>query len=199
MKNWLPSPLVLVLLSALVLSTGCSARSPAASRVVRGIPLAPNISCSTPDCTSYSVQPMVRMRSRYGTSCMGNTPPGTTPNPRPAPQSYLASDIGKPGFPKLRPDEARLVARIRRYIRSGDLRIAWLDRATTPNNFIVFDANDGPCEVQAGGYSVLNGGCNELYQPGENPYSTHAGSGCYPVKRPWMDRQLRGDRGRMPS
>lgn len=99
------------------------------------------------------------------------------------PQSYLAKDIGKPGFPALKSEEASMVRRIERYVHSKTLRIAWVDAG---REFIVFDASDGPCETWAAGYSVLNGGCNELYEPGENPYHTHAGSGCYPDHRPWM-------------
>jgi hypothetical protein len=116
---------------------------------------------------------------------MGNVPPGTTPNPEPPPQSYSVAFVGKPGFPVLRQDELATLRRIRAYVRSKTLRIAWVG-GPSRREFIVFDATDGPCEVWAAGYSVLNGGCNEFYQPGENPYWTHAGSGCYPTSRPWM-------------
>jgi hypothetical protein len=129
------------------------------------------------------VQPYVVTRSRYGIGCLGNVPPGTAPSTKPPPQSYLVKDTDKPGFPALKPSEASMVRRIVRYVHSSTLRIAWVN---DEREFIVFDANDGPCEVWAGGYSVLNGDCNEFYQPGENPYHTHAGTGCYPVKRPWM-------------
>jgi hypothetical protein len=118
---------------------------------------------------------------------MGNTPPGTIPNSAPAPESYLVSDIGKAGMAALTAHELRLVRRISRYVPSKTLRFAWVDRDITGHDFIVFDATDGPCEVWSAGYAVLNGDCNEFYQPGENPYGTHAGSGCYPEKRPWMD------------
>ena len=59
--------------------------------------------------------------------------------------------------------------------------------------FIVFDATDGACEVWAPGYKVLNGGCNEFYEPGENPYYTHPAPECFPedVNPPWMTARPR--------
>ena len=117
---------------------------------------------------------------------MGNVPPGTTPRPDLPPQSYRIEDIGKASVPQLTPDELHTVAAIARYTRDRHLRFAWLEYATTPRHFIVFDATDGPCEVWAGGYQVLNGACNEFYQPGENPYGTHAVPDCWGPPRPWM-------------
>jgi hypothetical protein len=121
---------------------------------------------------------------------MGNVPPGTKLDSEPPPQSYAVADIGKPGFPRLARDEATMVRRIQHYVRSSHLRIAWVGGGRFGSEFIVFDATDGPCEVWAAGYAVLNGGCNEFYEPGENPYHTHAGSGCYPgdAHRPWLER-----------
>ena len=103
--------------------------------------------------------------------------------------SYLVSDIGKPGMPRLSVSERAMIERVRRYVHSRTLRFAWVDHSTTMGEPIVFDAYDGPCEVWAGGYQVLNGFCNEYYEPGENPYSTHAApGGCYRAPpRPWMD------------
>jgi hypothetical protein len=154
-------------------------------RTVRGVPLAPNVRCGDPRCSTFNVYPYVRTRSHYGIGCMGDVPPGTTPNPKPPPQSYSAADIGKRGFPMLTEDEAATVKRIERYIHSKTLRIAWVSGGS---EFIVFDATDGPCEVWALGYKVLNGGCNEFYQPGENPYDTHPAPDCFPrdMHRPWM-------------
>ena len=74
----------------------------------------------------------------------------------------------------LRPSERRIIIRIRHFAKSSFLRIAWDDNASTPNNFVVFDAIDGPCEVSRPGYGVLNDGCAEFYEPGENPYIFHA-------------------------
>lgn len=156
-------------------------------RTVKGVRLAPNVECADPGCTTYKVSPYVRTRSRYGIGCMGNVPPGSTPNPFPPPQSYSVGDIGKPGFPRLASDEFAMVRRIEHYVHSRTLRVAWVG-STTTNGLIVFDATDGPCEVWAGGYKVLNGGCNEFYEPGENPYFTHTVPECYSrdAHPPWI-------------
>ena len=158
-------------------------------RTYNGVPLAPNVRCPQSDCHhGFQVFPYARTRSRYGIGCMGDVPPGTTPDPEPPPQSYLVRDIGKAGVPELTQGERAMVVRIQRYIHSKTLRIAWVDHATTHQGFIVFDATDGPCEVWAAGYKVLNGSCNEFYQPGENPYTTHAVPDCFPQDEnpPWM-------------
>jgi hypothetical protein len=81
--------------------------------------------------------------------------------------------------------EAALVKRVTHDVESDTLRIAWVDWATTPKGFIIFDASDGPCTT-GHPYSVLNGSCNEIYEPGENPYETKAAPDCFPTKRPWL-------------
>lgn len=174
-------------LALVVLMSAC-AREPA-KQLARGVPLSPSISCGDAACSSYSVRPFVRTHSRYGIGCLGNVPPGETPNPRPPPESYRAADIGKPGFPTLTADEAALVTRVRRHVRSSALRIAWVDGGQPPGGkeFIIFNAVEGPCNAAAGGDAVLNGACNEFYEPGENPYFTMAAPGCMqPIRRPWM-------------
>ena len=87
----------------------------------------------------------------------------------PRPQSYSVTDVGKPGFPKLTRGEAGEVQAIRRYADSDTLRLAWVNHG---NEFIVFDATEGPCSDFAPGYAVLNVKCpgHEYYQPGEDPY-----------------------------
>lgn len=168
---------------------GAQALKPQDTRVIKGISLQAHVHCGTLDCGAYDVQPFVRTRSRFGTGCFGNVPPGTTPNPRPPPESYLVKDVGKPGFPALKPDEIAVFRRVQRYVRSPNLRIAWVDGEEPSSRFIVFDAVQGPCLVAASGYRVLNGACNERYQPGENPYYTTAGTyvDCYrQTPRPWM-------------
>lgn len=164
-------------------STGSGVRS------FNGVPLAPNITCADARCSSYNTWPYVRTRSRYGIGCMGNVSPGSVMSPKPPPESYAVGDIAKPNFPKLSASEAGTVARIGRYVHSKALRIAWVSHTHAgEGGFIVFDALDGPCEVWAPGYPVLNGTCNEFYQPGENPYDTHGSTGCLPpnAHRPWM-------------
>lgn len=178
---------------AVLFGVACSYRHNATVRVApNGVPLAQNITCATPDCSAYNVSPYVRTRSRYGIGCLGNVPPGTIADPRPPPQSYNVSDIGKRGFPALKAREATLIKRIHHYVRSATLRIAWVDDATTPRGFIVFNAVHGPC-YPAPWYEVLNGTCNEIYEPGENPYFTVAAPYCVPIeKRPWLRRNVNG-------
>ncbi len=177
--------------AGLVLAAACSRSASAGADVqsFKGVPLAPNVTCFDAQCSSYNVRPYVRTHSRYGIGCMGNVPPGTEIKTKLPPESYAAADVGKPGFPALTRDEAGMLARIQQYVHSKTLRIAWVGRRSEGERaFIVFDASDGPCEVWAAGYPVLNGTCNEAYQPGENPYTTHGTPGCYPPNdhRPWM-------------
>jgi len=146
------------------------------TRTFHGVPLAPNIRCNDAQCTSYNVVPYVRTRSQYGVGCLGNVPPGTTPKPELPPQSYSAAFVGKPGFPKLTPHELATLHRIQHHVHSKTLRIAWLG-SPPAGEFIIFDATDGPCEIQAAGYQILNGARNEFYTPGENPYGTYAAPG----------------------
>jgi hypothetical protein len=182
---------VLAATCAAALSMTACSHSPAQMRTFAGVPLMPNITCNDAACRSYKEEPYVLTRSRYGIGCLGNVPPGTTPRSKPPPQSYRVNDIGKTGFPALKRSEASMVRRIVRYVHSNTLRIAWV---SDPREFIVFDAKDGPCETWAPGYVVLNAdSCNEYYEPGENPYETHAGPGCsFGVKRPWIVAARRG-------
>lgn len=168
---------------AAAVTTACaSSRGESSPRTFAGVPLAPNVHCADSACRSYNVDPYVLTRSRYGVGCLGNVPPGTTPRSDPPPQSYPASAVGKPGFPALAPSERSMLRRIQRYVHSKTLRLAWVGN----HEFIVFDALDGPCEVSAPGYTVLNGTCNEVYEPGENPYDTHGVPGCFFTPPPWM-------------
>jgi hypothetical protein len=100
-------------------------------------------------------------------------------DPEPPPESYAVNDISEPGFPRLTPSEATLVRRIRRYVQSPTLRIAWLPPHGYRKRpeFVVFDAVDGPCSKTVA-YGVLNGWCNEMYQPSLDPYSTWAAPEC---------------------
>jgi len=159
------------------------------TRTYKGVALAPNVTCSTPTagseyCAAYNVRPYVRLRTQYGIACLGNVPPGTTPNPIPPPLSYLAKDVGKATAPELTSGEAAELGRIERFVSLKTLRFAWINRENGHQGFIVFDATDGPCALDH--YEVLNGGCNVYYMPGENPYTDFAGTpGNWPCKRPW--------------
>ena len=172
---------------AIYLASACSQHSNSSGRLApNGVPLAPNITCATTDCRSYNAQPYILIQSKFGIGCLGNVPPGSTPNPAPPPESYRVKDNGQPGFPALKPAESALTRRVVRYTKSDTLRIAWVSQRRADAEFIVFDAIYGPCYNGAGGYPVLNGMCNEFYEPGETPYHTLHSPDCFPSKRPWL-------------
>jgi hypothetical protein len=103
----------------------------------------------------------------------------------------VSTDLGRPQVPHLNADERGTIALIRRYVHSKTLRFAFVG-----GSMIVFDARFGPCWGVAPGYFVLNGFCNEYYEPGEKPTSTHGIPGpCTGPRRPWKpeDKGLPGD------
>ena len=85
------------------------------------------------------------------------------------PPSYRVRDAGQAGVPKLTAAQLGMLRRIRVYVHPSTLRFAFVG-----GKFIVFDASRGPCEPNAPGYSVLNGGCNEMYSPTDNFDGTRA-------------------------
>lgn len=82
----------------------------------------------------------------------------------------------------LRNDERREIETIRRYIgvNYAKLRFTHLGK-----RLIVFVSQFGDCDSSAPGYRVLNGYCNEYYEPGEMPNRTHPTPGCLGARRPW--------------
>lgn len=86
----------------------------------------------------------------------------------PAPFSYGVDAVGRPGVPRLTKNQVGVLTRLKRSGPHHHLRFAFVS-----SEFIVFDASDGPCSTKW--YRVLNGYPNEVYQPGESPYGTHAG------------------------
>lgn len=93
--------------------------------------------------------------------------------------TYSIHDIGRATVPKLTADEAGMLARIQRYVKSCNLRFAY-----TGTEFIVFNASDGPC---VGEYRVLNGSCNEGFDGLDKLEGTTAFPGpCRNTSRPWM-------------
>jgi hypothetical protein len=103
---------------------------------------------------------------------------------------YRVADIGRHGVPTLTSAQKRSIAAITRYLDSPHLRFTLIDA-----KLIVFNAFRGPCVYDAPGYQVLNGSCNEAYQPGRDPDQTHAMPSCIGPPRPWApsDRGLPGD------
>ena len=129
--------------------------------------------------------PIEGVRRGLGHQCI---PYGET-RPR-GPVIYRTRDIGKRGVPKLDKHEALAVESIAHYIKSEKLRFAILG-----GGIVIFYAQAGDCVDGAPGYFVLNGACNEYYQPGEDPEDTHPAPGCIGPPRPWIrsDRVLHGD------
>ncbi len=123
--------------------------------------------------------------ARLGVQCSAWTPPGTAPDPADVQTSYQASDVGKPGVPKLGGSDRDLLRKIQHYVHSKTLRIAFLDNERDHRRMIVFDAVQGPCMDDAPGYHVLNGACNEYYEPGETPRWTHGIPSCDITPPPW--------------
>ena len=101
------------------------------------------------------------------------------------PRSYLVSDIGKPGVPHLDARAMRAIHKIQRYVHSSTLRFV-------AEPFMLFDATRGPCLDIAGEYPLLNGACNEFYEPGEDPYHAKAAPGDICPKYPWMRDARKG-------
>jgi len=109
------------------------------------------------------------------------------------PRNYSIFDIGKRGVPILTKKQRKMLSSIREYVKSPTLRFTFIY-----DDLVVFDATDGPCfDGGAPGYPVLNGACNEYYQPGEDPRKTVPAPGCIGPPRPWIssDKGLPGDPG----
>jgi len=79
------------------------------------------------------------------------------------PPSFLVSDLGKPGVPKLNADELHDVHLISRYVHSPTLRFQ-----EVAGQFLIYDASFGPCFLAAPGYWVLNAAsCNLYFMPAD--------------------------------
>jgi hypothetical protein len=123
--------------------------------------------CASADCRTYNALPVIARRAKYGFACTGNVPPGSTPNPIEPPIEYNARDVGKLGFPPLNQRDLRTLKKIEVTNSSRSLKIAWLAQS----RFLVFDDPGTPCGT-LGVFKVINGECDEFYEPGENPYRT---------------------------
>lgn len=100
------------------------------------------------------------------------------------PASYKVADIGQSDVAKLTDSQAAMLTRIQHYVHSNTLRFAFIENG----RFIVFDAKNGPC-IAVGGYPILNA-VNDVYEPGDNPFTTHGASATNPATPgPWMTSQ----------
>ncbi len=132
--------------------------------------------CSSVNGSEHSAGRSTAVTQSYGTQCVPYG--GTVPS---GPKSYLVKDLGKPDVPRLSSVQLRTIRAIRRYVASPTLRFTFTDY----QGFTIFDADKGPCLDLAGGYPVLNGSCNEFYEPGEDPTTTSAAPGCLGTSPPW--------------
>ena|ERR1017187_8724293 len=105
-------------------------------------------------------------------SAPGYLGPGIKHDPSPAPISYQVSDVGKTRVPALNHHEMALLKKIEHYVHSQTLRFEFITNKLDRHRMIFFDAVQGACIGNAPGYHVLNGACNEYYEPGENPRYT---------------------------
>jgi len=100
---------------------------------------------------------------------------------------YRVADIGKPGVPRLSRMQEVMIASIRKYVLSPALSFVRGGDAPSTPDLIVFNPISDLCRNIAGGFAVLNGSCNQEYQPGENPNAIVPTSGmCVMPPRAWM-------------
>lgn len=120
---------------------------------------------------SGSATPDVALPVGAGVSCRDGTL---------GPPSYRASDLGKPGVPKVTGKNLVTLEKLERTASSPTLRFAYVD-----GEFIIYDAFNGPCS-RIVPYSVMNGACSEEYAPVDRPNHTFSAGECFEKHpRPW--------------
>lgn len=98
------------------------------------------------------------------------------------PPSYLVSDLGKAGVPQLDQTERHQALLISRYVHDPTLRFQEIS-----GQFLVYDAQWGPCMLAAPGYWVLNAkDCNLYFMPADEWSGPSAVPGCLNPPRPWV-------------
>lgn len=137
----------------------------------------------TAEMTTGSAPPSAKP-IRHGVRCSGYVG-AEHKDLTPIPTSYQVSDAGRPGVPFLTPAEQGLLNTIKYYEHSKTLRFVFLSNKRDHHRMIVYDASQGPCIDNAPGYHVLNGACNEYYEPGENPRYTIGIPSCDILPPPW--------------
>jgi hypothetical protein len=106
------------------------------------------------------------------------------------PPSYPVSDIGKAGVPRPRAGEIATLHLILHYIHPLALRFAYI-KGHNGREFILFNAPpERLCDPELTGFFVLNGACNEFYEP-LNLDVLGAWPDCDSPPRPWV----KGDPG----
>jgi hypothetical protein len=146
---------------------------------VSAIALAVACGCAKNAATSVSGQrDIVVQQQGRAASCVVDGMKG--------PPSYLVRDAGKSVVPPLTASQRTMLRKIMAYVHPSTLRFAFVG-----GEFIVFDAQNGPCETGAPGYSVLNSvSCNEMYSPTDNFDHTRAVPECWNAPRPWIPHDV---------
>lgn len=152
-NNYVNAPAMLVAILTLV---GCGAKGtqPAGS---------PTTFASSASPSSRSGLPL----NRHGVMCRR-----WAMYSGPGQYSYSPRDVGASDAPKLSPGEVAELRRAESSTKSKTIRFAVLTM-DGKKYFIIFDAVNGPCYDGAPGYRVINSN-GVYYQPGENPFATHA-------------------------
>lgn len=96
--------------------------------------------------------------------------------------SYRVSDLGKPDVPLLNQRERKQLNQILRFVHPATLRFVKVS-----GDFYVFDwqGQRDLCDPDAPPTFVLNGACNEYYQP-VDLVGTMAAPSCSGPSRPWI-------------
>lgn len=143
------------------------------------------IACAAKEKQQQPVPRAVKVGT-YGMGCVSYEMPSKV-----GPPTYSTRDVGKPGVPVLSALQKSMIKRISKYYVLGNLRFAFLPSGQTPNGFVVFNADHGPCADAAPGYQVLNTRTNAFYQPGENPFLLRAVPGeDAPTPGPWFSPKV---------
>jgi hypothetical protein len=103
------------------------------------------------------------------------------------PVSFAVRDVGRPGVPRLLPNDYATLRQIEQYVHSRVLRFTYVE--TPKPEFIVYNAKLGPCTTIIPGYEILNKSCNEAWAPTQG---LGAAPDCLNPRRPWMPNDRGG-------
>lgn len=119
---------------------------------------------------------VLQVREGLGTACQVGNDLGWA--------SYRVSDIGKPDVPLLNQRERNQLNQILKFVHPTTLRFV-----KTSGVFYIFDwqGKRDLCDPDASPAFLLNGACNEYYQPVDLA-GTIAAPSCASIPRPWIPR-----------
>jgi len=145
---------------------------------------APQVSIAAPfNITDpYFADPLRSVRIGPGIACRSDSVVG--------PPSGPIDLTGRPGVPRIAPQDLAKLRRMLRYIHPSYLRFAYLSAMPKGHRFIIFNAAPSAlCSQHV--FSVLNGSCNEYYEPSDVMFTSTPATSCINPPRPW----IQGDRG----